>query len=77
MIEGFKIKLLPLEEQQSIASILSAIDDKIENNLAIMHSFLRSFKKWFENCPDRSLDGTKKKHPSLSHFYLGLIPRFV
>lgn len=51
MIEGFEIKLPPLQEQQSIASILSAIDDKIENNLAINKTLeemaMALYKHWF------------------------------
>lgn len=51
MIEGFEIKLPPFQEQQSIASILSAIDDKIENNLAINKTLeemaMALYKHWF------------------------------
>ncbi|MBC7523032.1 MAG: restriction endonuclease subunit S [Flavobacterium sp.] len=51
MIEGFEINLPPLQEQQSIASILSAIDDKIENNLAINKTLeemaMALYKYWF------------------------------
>jgi type I restriction enzyme S subunit len=51
MIEGFELKLPPLQEQQSIASILSAIDDKIENNLAINKTLeemaMALYKHWF------------------------------
>lgn len=51
MIEGFEIKLPSLKEQQSIASILSAIDDKIENNLAINKTLeemaIALYKQWF------------------------------
>lgn len=51
MIEGFEIKLPPLQEQQPIASILSAIDDKIENNLAINKTLeemaMAFYKHWF------------------------------
>lgn len=35
MIEDFEITIPSLPEQKAIASILSAIDDKIENNLAM------------------------------------------
>lgn len=51
MIEGFELKLPPLQEQQSIASVLSAIDDKIENNLAINKTLeemaMALYKHWF------------------------------
>lgn len=51
MIESFDLKLPPLQEQQSIASILSAIDDKIENNLAINKTLeemaMALYKHWF------------------------------
>lgn len=47
----FPIELPPLQEQQSIASILSAIDDKIENNLAINKTLeemaMALYKHWF------------------------------
>jgi len=51
MIDSFELKLPPLQEQQSIASILSAIDDKIENNLAINKTLeemaMALYKHWF------------------------------
>jgi type I restriction enzyme S subunit len=51
MIEGFEIKLPSIQEQKSIASILSAIDDKIENNLAINKTLeemaMALYKHWF------------------------------
>ncbi|MEL1242555.1 restriction endonuclease subunit S [Flavobacterium flavipallidum] len=47
----FPINLPPLEEQKSIAAILSAIDDKIENNLAINKTLeemaMALYKHWF------------------------------
>ncbi|WP_369765326.1 restriction endonuclease subunit S [Flavobacterium sp. WC2429] len=50
-IKDIEIKLPPLQEQQSIASILSAIDDKIENNLAINKTLeemaMALYKHWF------------------------------
>lgn len=50
-IGGLEFKLPPIEEQQSIASILSAIDDKIENNLAINKTLeemaMVLYKHWF------------------------------
>jgi len=50
-IGNFEVKLPPLQEQQSIASILSAIDDKIENNLAINKTLeemaMALYKHWF------------------------------
>lgn len=50
-IKHIEIKLPPLEEQKSIAAILSAIDDKIENNLAINKTLeemaMALYKHWF------------------------------
>tara|TARA_R110002051_G_scaffold66495_1_gene120376 strand:- start:4050 stop:5258 length:1209 start_codon:yes stop_codon:yes gene_type:complete len=51
MIEDFEIKLPLLPEQRAIASILSAIDDKIENNLAMNKTLedmaMALYKHWF------------------------------
>ncbi|MBR9847383.1 MAG: restriction endonuclease subunit S, partial [Algicola sp.] len=51
MIENFELKLPPLPEQKAIAKILSAIDDKIENNLAINKTLedmaMALYKHWF------------------------------
>lgn len=51
MIEDFEIKLPLLPEQKAIASILSAIDDKIENNLAMNKTLedmaMALYKNWF------------------------------
>lgn len=48
---AFELELPPLPEQKSIASILSAIDDKIENNLAINKTLeemaMALYKHWF------------------------------
>ncbi|WP_431135639.1 restriction endonuclease subunit S [Psychroserpens mesophilus] len=48
---AFELKLPPLPEQKSIANILSAIDDKIENNLAINKTLedmaMALYKHWF------------------------------
>ena len=50
-IGNLEIKLPPLQEQKSIAAILSAIDDKIENNLAINKTLeemaMALYKHWF------------------------------
>jgi type I restriction enzyme S subunit len=50
-IFDFKFDIPSLQEQQSIASILSAIDDKIENNLAINKTLeemaMALYKHWF------------------------------
>jgi type I restriction enzyme S subunit len=50
-IGNLEIKLPSLQEQQAIASILSAIDDKIENNLAINKTLeemaMTLYKHWF------------------------------
>ncbi|WP_369769393.1 restriction endonuclease subunit S [Flavobacterium sp. WC2416] len=49
--QNLELELPPLQEQQSIASILSAIDDKIENNLAINKTLeemaMALYKHWF------------------------------
>jgi type I restriction enzyme S subunit len=51
LLKKLEIKLPSLQEQQSIASILSAIDDKIENNLAINKTqeemAMALYKHWF------------------------------
>jgi type I restriction enzyme S subunit len=51
MIEDFRLDLPPLPEQTQIANILSAIDDKIENNLAINKTLedmaMALYKHWF------------------------------
>lgn len=48
---AFELLLPSVQEQQSIASILSAIDDKIENNLAINKTLeemaMALYKHWF------------------------------
>ncbi len=50
-IFDFKFNIPKIEEQKSIASILSAIDDKIENNLAINKTIeemaMALYKHWF------------------------------
>lgn len=50
-IFDFKFNIPSIKEQQAIASILSAIDDKIENNLAINKSLeemaMTLYKHWF------------------------------
>jgi type I restriction enzyme S subunit len=51
MIEDFELSLPPLKEQTQIANILSAIDDKIENNLATNKTLeemaMALYKHWF------------------------------
>lgn len=51
LLKKIEIELPSLKEQQSIASILSAIDDKIENNLAINKTLeemaMALYKHWF------------------------------
>jgi type I restriction enzyme S subunit len=51
LLKKIEIELPSLPEQQSIASILSAIDDKIENNLAINKTLeemaMALYKHWF------------------------------
>lgn len=50
-LEKVNFQIPPLPEQQAIASILSAIDDKIENNLAINKTLedmaMAIYKHWF------------------------------
>jgi type I restriction enzyme S subunit len=50
-LEKLEYNLPPLQEQKSIASILSTIDDKIENNLAINKTLeemaMALYKHWF------------------------------
>lgn len=55
-LKNYPIKLPPLPEQQSIASILSALDDKIELNLATNRTLeqmaMALYKHWFVDfCP--------------------------
>ncbi|WP_417857606.1 restriction endonuclease subunit S [Xanthomarina gelatinilytica] len=49
--QNLKLELPPLPEQKAIANILSAIDDKIENNLAINKTLedmaMALYKHWF------------------------------
>ncbi|AUS06120.1 restriction endonuclease subunit S [Pseudotamlana carrageenivorans] len=49
--QNLELELPPLQEQKAIASILSAIDDKIENNLAINKTLedmaMALYKHWF------------------------------
>ena len=49
--EGIELSLPPLPEQKAIAEILSAIDDKIENNLAMNKTLeemaMALYKHWF------------------------------
>ncbi len=72
MIEGFELKLPTYQEQQSIASILSAIDDKIENNLAINKTLeemaMALYKHWF-------VDFGPFKDGEFVESELGLIPK--
>lgn len=50
-IKDIQLDLPPLPEQKAIANILSAIDDKIENNLAINNTLedmaMAHYKHWF------------------------------
>jgi type I restriction enzyme S subunit len=68
----FPINLPSLHEQQSIASILSAIDDKIENNLAINKTLeemaMALYKHWF-------VDFGPFKDGEFVESELGLIPK--
>ncbi|WP_281632488.1 restriction endonuclease subunit S [Flavobacterium luteolum] len=51
LLKKIEINLPSLQEQKSIASILSALDDKIENNLAINKTLeemaIALYKNWF------------------------------
>jgi type I restriction enzyme S subunit len=51
MIEDYKITIPEIKEQQAIASILSTLDDKIENNLAMNKTLEdmadKLFEEWF------------------------------
>ena len=51
VVKNLEFDFPPLQEQKSIASILSAIDDKIENNLAINKTLeemaMALYKHWF------------------------------
>lgn len=72
LIKKIEIELPSLEEQQSIASILSAIDDKIENNLAINKTLeemaMALYKHWF-------VDFGPFKEGEFAESELGLIPK--
>ena len=67
-IKDFEISLPELEEQRRIAGILSAIDDKIENNRRINDNLEQQaqalYKQWFV---DNSCDDWKTK--KLSEFF--------
>lgn len=71
-IGNLEFNLPQLEEQQSIASILSAIDDKIENNLAINKTLeemaMALYKHWF-------VDFGPFKDGEFVESELGLIPK--
>ena len=60
------VQLPPLKEQKAIANILSGIDDKIENNLAINKTLeemaMALYKHWFV---DFNFPITKESHPEL------------
>ncbi|PZO28272.1 MAG: restriction endonuclease subunit S [Flavobacteriaceae bacterium] len=72
IIKNLEFKFPPLQEQQSIASILSAIDDKIENNLAINKTLeemaMALYKHWF-------VDFGPFKDGEFVESELGLIPK--
>jgi type I restriction enzyme, S subunit len=71
-LEKLEYNLPPLPEQQSIASILSAIDDKIENNLAINKTLeemaMALYKHWF-------VDFGPFQNGEFVESELGLIPK--
>lgn len=70
-IRGLHIKMPPLPEQKAIAKILSAIDDKIENNLAMNKTLedmaMAMYKHWF-------VDFGPFKEGKFIDSELGLIP---
>jgi type I restriction enzyme S subunit len=72
MIEDFRLDLPPLPEQTQIANILSAIDDKIENNLAINKTLedmaMALYKHWF-------VDFGPFQEGEFVNSELGLIPK--
>jgi type I restriction enzyme S subunit len=63
---NLEFKIPNLKEQKQIASILSAIDNKIENNLAINKTLedmaMALYKRWFV---DFDFPVTKESHPEL------------
>ncbi len=69
---NIELELPPLQEQQSISSILSAIDDKIENNLAINKTLeemaMALYKHWF-------VDFGPFKDGEFVESELGMIPK--
>jgi type I restriction enzyme S subunit len=71
-LRNLEINLPPIQEQKSIASILSAIDDKIENNLAINKTLeemaMALYKHWF-------VDFGPFKDGEFVESELGLIPK--
>lgn len=72
LLKKIEIDLPSLSEQQSIASILSAIDDKIENNLAINKTLeemaMALYKHWF-------VDFGPFQNGEFVESELGLIPK--
>jgi len=72
MIKDLKISLPEIQTQNSIASILTSIDEKIENNLQTnqtLEEIARTlFKEWFGNFNYPNTDG------SVKHSELGEIP---
>lgn len=50
VVKNLEFNFPPLEEQKSIASILSAIDDKIENNLAINKTLEEMAMALYKHC---------------------------
>lgn len=71
-IGSLEFKLPPLQEQQAIASILSTIDDKIENNLAINKTLeemaMALYKHWF-------VDFSPFQEGEFVESELGMIPK--
>ena len=71
-IGSLEFKLPPFQEQQSIVSILSAIDDKIENNLAINKTLeemaMALYKHWF-------VDFSPFQEGEFVESELGMIPK--
>ncbi len=66
VVKNLEINLPPLPEQKAIAKILSAIDDKIENNFAINKTLedmaMSLYKHWFV---DFDFPITKESQPEL------------
>jgi type I restriction enzyme S subunit len=79
-IDGFEIKVPPLEEQKEIAAVLSTLDDKIEINQQINKKLEEMaqaiFQQWFIdfNFPDENGNPYKDSGGAMIDSELGQIP---